>query len=66
MALSGGNDKTKFYWSGGLNKADANLVNADFWRGSTALRLSQEVSKRLYIETSVNLGVTKSNGQVLS
>ncbi|MGB3196368.1 MAG: TonB-dependent receptor [Saprospiraceae bacterium] len=63
LALSGGNDKTKFYWSGGLNKADANLVNADFWRGSTALRLSQEVTKRLYIETSVNLGVTKSNGQ---
>ncbi len=63
LSLSGGNEKTKFLWSGGLAKQDANMINIDFWRASSALRLTHEASKRLSLEASINMGVSKSNGQ---
>ncbi len=63
MSLSGGNDKTKFYFSGSYNKNDANLINVDFKRATSALKLTHEVSKKLNIETALNLSSTTSRGQ---
>ncbi len=63
MALSGGNDKTKFYFSGAYNKSDANLINVDFKRATSSFKLSHEVSKKLNIETAMNMSTTTSRGQ---
>ncbi len=63
MSLSGGNDKTKFYFSGAYNQQDANLINVDFKRGTSSLKLTHEASKKLTIETALNLSTTTSRGQ---
>ncbi len=63
MSISGGNEKTKFYFSGSYNKNDANLINVDFKRGTSTLKLSHEASKKLLIETALNISATKSRGQ---
>ncbi len=63
MSMSGGNDKTKFYFSGAYNKQDANLINIDFTRGTSSLKLTHEVSKKLNLETAFNFSTSKANGQ---
>ena len=63
MSLSGGNDKTKFYFSGSYNRNDANLINVDFKRATSSLKLTHEVSKKLNVETALNLSSSTSRGQ---
>lgn len=63
MAISGGNEKTKFYFSGAYNRNDANLINIDFKRGTSTLKLTHEASKKLTIETALNLSTSKARGQ---
>ena len=63
MSLSGGTEKTKFYFSGSYNRSDANLINVDFKRGTSSLKLTQEVNKKLSFEAALNLSTTTSRGQ---
>ena len=66
MSLSGGTDKTKFYFSGSYNAQDANLINVDFKRATAALKLSHEVSKKLSFDAALNFSASKGRGQFAS
>ena len=47
MSISGGNDKTRFYFSGSYNRNDANLLNVDFKRGTSTMKLTHDASDKL-------------------
>lgn len=49
LALSGGTDKTKYYFSGGYFKNEGIIQNADFRRYNFKTRIEQTVSKKLTV-----------------
>jgi TonB-dependent starch-binding outer membrane protein SusC len=63
LSISGGSDKTTFFWSGTYDRQDANLINVDFERGTTALRVNHKISDRFSFEENINLASVKSRGQ---
>ncbi|MGI4805388.1 MAG: SusC/RagA family TonB-linked outer membrane protein, partial [Janthinobacterium lividum] len=65
LSISGGNDKTTYYISGGLNKQQADLKTNDFRRGSFKFNLDQKISNVLSIGTSNILTQTyRTNARV--
>ncbi|MCU0353246.1 MAG: TonB-dependent receptor [Cytophagales bacterium] len=62
FSLTGGNDKTTFYWSGSYNTSDANVIAIDFKRGTSTFKLSHKVNEKLTIEPSVILSTTIQRG----
>ncbi len=62
FSLNGGNDKTTFYWSGAYNKVNANIINVDFKRASTTLKLNQKVNSKFTLDQSVFLSSTSQTG----
>lgn len=63
LKASGGNDKTTFYWSGSLNDQDANLINVDFQRATTSLKVDHKVNTKFSFSESLNFSTTKARGQ---
>ena len=61
ITLSGGNEKTKFYISGGYNDQDGILVGNTFQRVSGRVNLDHEVSSKFKIGT--NLSVSRTKGR---
>ena len=61
VTLSGGNEKTKFYISGGYNDQDGILVGNTFQRVSGRVNLDHEVSSKFKLGT--NLSVSRTKGR---
>ena len=61
LSLQGGNDKTKYYISGGYFNQDGIIRNSGFERYSVKINLDQQVTSNFKIGTSLNLAVTQNN-----
>ena len=59
LTLSGGNEKTRFYISGGYTDQDGILIGNNFQRVSGRINLDHEVSSRFKIGTNLTLSRTK-------
>jgi len=60
ITASGGNEKTRFYISGGLNDVDGILILNNFQRISSRFNLEHDASER--IKLGFNLGVSRTVG----
>nr|MBC7612592.1 TonB-dependent receptor [Pseudopedobacter sp.] len=58
LSVNGGNDKTRFYVSGGYLNSEGTIRTAAFKRYTSKINLSHEVSSKLSI--GANLGLTQS------
>jgi TonB-linked SusC/RagA family outer membrane protein len=58
LALSGGTDKTKYYFSGGFYKNEGIIVGTDFRRYNFKSRIEQNISK--YLSIIGGIGYTNS------
>ena len=61
MSVSGGDDKTTFFLSGSYNYQEASFKPVDFKRGTVRLALTHQATKRLSIETNINLSTFQQN-----
>lgn len=61
VSASGGNDRTTFYLSGGLQQQEAALNAVDYKRLTSKLALTNKVSDRLNFNSSLNLSYQRSN-----
>ncbi len=61
LSASGGNDKTTFYISGGLYKAEAALKGVDYNRITSKLAVTHKVNDRLNFDMTLGLGYQRSN-----
>ncbi|PWV49695.1 TonB-dependent receptor [Chitinophaga sp. S165] len=52
LSLSGGNEKTRYYLSGGYNKQLANIKTNDYQRASLKVNLDQQINDRVRIGSS--------------
>ncbi len=62
ISAQGGNDKTTFYLSGAYNQQDASLINVDFRRLSSKITLTHKISKKVTIESGINLSNIRQRG----
>ncbi|GIZ09518.1 SusC/RagA family TonB-linked outer membrane protein [Flavobacterium sp. UMI-01] len=62
VSLSGGGDKSKFYWNTGYLKQDGVVLNSDFKRISTRLKLDLTPTKKFSAGTVVNMTAEETNG----
>ncbi len=60
ITASGGNDKTRFYISGGFNDVDGILILNNFQRISSRFNLEHDASNKVKI--GINLGVSRTVG----
>ncbi len=61
MSVSGGDDKTTFFLSGSYNYQQASVRPIDFERGTVRIALTHQATKRLSIETNMNLSTFQQN-----
>ena len=61
MSVSGGDDKTTFFLSGSYNYQEASFRPVDFERGTVRIALTHQATKRLSIETNMNLSTFQQN-----
>ena len=61
LSASGGNDKTRFYISGGFNRNESMLIGNRFERASLRINVDNEASERLTIGTQIGLYYTTNN-----
>ncbi len=61
VTASGGNDKTRFFISGGFNDQDGILILNNFQRISSRFNLEHDASERLRLGFNLSLGRTVSN-----
>ncbi|WP_163397421.1 SusC/RagA family TonB-linked outer membrane protein [Flavobacterium fluviatile] len=62
IALSGGGDKSKFYWNTGYLKQEGVVLNSDFKRINTRLKLDLTPSKKFSAGVVTNLTYEQTNG----
>ena len=62
LSLSGGNEKTSFFMSGGYNKLQGHVKASDFTRGSFRVNVDHKINKKLSVGTSLALSVFSQNG----
>jgi TonB-linked SusC/RagA family outer membrane protein len=63
LAISGGDDNTRYYISGNLLKTDGVIVGTNMDRGSVRLNLDQELNSKLRVGN--RLTFSRSEGQVM-
>lgn len=61
MSVSGGDEKTTFFLSGSYNYQESSFKPVDFERGTVRIALTNQATKRLSIETNVNLSTFQQN-----
>ncbi len=67
MSASGGNEKTTFRISGSYQKQETIVTKADFKRGSLKLDLTNKVTDKVSVSTSINLStIEQANPFALS
>ncbi|WP_306353237.1 SusC/RagA family TonB-linked outer membrane protein [Flavobacterium sp. '19STA2R22 D10 B1'] len=62
ISVSGGDEKSTFNASLGLNKTEATVVGADFQRISGALRYTKDLTERWHLSTSMNVSNSRQRG----
>ncbi|WP_159447300.1 SusC/RagA family TonB-linked outer membrane protein [Cellulophaga tyrosinoxydans] len=62
VALSGGGDKTRFYWNSGFLNEDGVVRNSDYRRINTQIKVDIDVTKKLKFGTNARLSYEKQNG----
>lgn len=66
VSISGGNEKTTYYLSGGYFKQQAPIISSDFRRYSGTLNLSSKIDERFTVSTNLSISTidqnTPSNG----
>ncbi|WP_306353240.1 SusC/RagA family TonB-linked outer membrane protein [Flavobacterium sp. '19STA2R22 D10 B1'] len=62
ISASGGDDKSTFNASLGLNKTDATVVGADFQRINGAFKYTRNLNDKLRISTSVSVSNSRQRG----
>ncbi|HAT80584.1 MAG TPA: hypothetical protein DCS17_04055 [Flavobacterium sp.] len=62
VAITGGNDKAKFYWNNGFLNEDGIVMNSNFRRLTSNIKLDLNLSKNLTMGTRVNLTFDEKNG----
>lgn len=61
LSASGGNDRTTFYISGGLNKTEAALKAVDYTRLTSKMSVTNKASDRLNLNGSLGFSYQQSN-----
>lgn len=61
MSVSGGDEKTTFLLSGSYNYQESSFKPVDFQRGTVRIALTHQATKRLSLETNVNLSTFSQN-----
>lgn len=61
LSFSGGNEKTKYYISGGYLGQDGVVIGSDFKRYSFKLNIESELSKRIKVGANITPSYTTSN-----
>jgi TonB-linked SusC/RagA family outer membrane protein len=64
LSARGGDGKTNFFLAGSYNLQEGQIIKSDFRRGTIRLNLDHQATKKLKIETTLNLSATKQNGAV--
>ncbi|MBD0724709.1 hypothetical protein B6A10_05915 [Flavobacterium sp. L1I52] len=62
VSLSGGGDKSSFYWNTGYLKQEGVVLNSDFKRLSTRLKLDLKPTQKFNVGTVVNMSFEETNG----
>ncbi len=60
-SVSGGNDQTRYFFSGAYNKQESFILNNDFERAQARMNLENKLSDRLKIGTSLGVSYTNNN-----
>ena len=60
FGISGGNDKTKFYLSGGIYQQEGALKNTDYSRYNFRSNIDHQLNKRVKISTNIALSASSS------
>ena len=60
-SVSGGNDRTRYYISGGYNKQESYIIKNDFERAQARMNLENKFTDRFRIGTSLGVSYTKNN-----
>jgi TonB-linked SusC/RagA family outer membrane protein len=63
VAVTGGDERTRYYISGNLNKTDGVVIGTQMDRGSLRLNLDREIGSRFRIGNSLTF--SRSEGQIL-
>ncbi len=61
LSISGGNDKTKYFVSGGYQTNEGTIIATDFERLSGRLNLSTEMTSWLDVDTRISISHTTQN-----
>jgi TonB-dependent starch-binding outer membrane protein SusC len=61
LALSGGDDRTRFLVSGNYMRQDGIIINTDFERYSGRFNLTRDVSDRFQVQTNLSLAQVNHN-----
>lgn len=59
ISVSGGNEKTTFYLSGGYQYTQGTLPSMSFSRGSTTLKADHRITERVTVQAQVSLSQSK-------
>ena len=62
VALSGGGEKSKFYWNTGILDQEGLVINSDFKRLSTRLKLDITPNEKFSLGTVANMTYEETNG----
>jgi TonB-linked SusC/RagA family outer membrane protein len=62
MSVSGGNEKTTFFISGGYNKLKGHVVASDFQRGSFRINLDHKINTKFSVGSTLTLSTFTQNG----
>lgn len=60
-SVSGGNDRTRYYLSGGYDKQESFIINNDFERAQARMNIENKFTDRFKIGTSIGLSYTNNN-----
>jgi TonB-linked SusC/RagA family outer membrane protein len=61
LNISGGNERTSFYASGGIFRQEGTTIATDFKRYNGALSVSHKATDKITFSTSLNLGTSKQS-----
>jgi TonB-linked SusC/RagA family outer membrane protein len=64
LSLQGGDEKTKFYISGGYYKQAANVIGSDLKRYSSVINLDHNISKKFSVGLSLQPSYSRENAPV--
>jgi len=64
VSMSGGNDKTSFYFGGSYNKQEGQVIMSDFERYTGRLNLKHQATDRLSVNAKLSIAHVKTFGTI--